>query len=185
MVRVNGAPDNHIEALFKVYYRELCLFAFQFVKDMDGSEDIVQEVFLRCITQNVHLENINNPRAYLYRAVRNSSLKQLKKKKWVSLTEDQITVPISAQENIERSMIEIERKIEIYRAIDSLPKQCRKIFVCCWIDKLKYKETAEELDISINSVKTQMKKAIRLLQVALKDVYSLYILLIFVFAYQV
>ena len=179
MTNGKETSDDHIASLFKAFYRELCLFACQFVDDRDTAEDIVQDVFVNCLTQNVNLESIHNPRAYLYRAVRNACLKHLKKRTLVYQTEELIPDSAEPYDNIERSMIEVERRIEIYRAIDTLPHQCKRIFVRCQIDKLKYRETAEELDISINSVKTQMKKAVRLLKVALKDVYSLYISLMF------
>lgn len=175
MDSANGnTSGNQIDALFKAYYRELCIFAFQIVEDMDASEDLVQDVFSRCITQHVQMSEIDNPRAYLYKAVRNASLKHLKKQAPLYRV-DHLVNEILDTYDVERFIIEIERKMEIYRAIDSLPEQCRKIFINCQINQLKYRETAEELNISVNSVKTQMKKALRLLREALKDVYSLYV----------
>ncbi len=162
-----------IDTLFRAHYRELCLFGFRIVEDMDEVEDIVQNVFLHLITHKVAFENIQNPRAYLYTTVRNACLKEIKGLNSKLSIDNHLNSSAAINESIEESMIEMEKTIQIYQAIDSLPEQCRKIFVHCQIDRLKYQETAEELNISINSVKTQMKKAYRLLRDALKNVYSL------------
>ena len=43
--------------------------------------------------------------------------------------------------------------------VDSLPEKCREIFILACIEGLKYKEVAERLDVSVNTVKTQLKSA--------------------------
>ena len=43
--------------------------------------------------------------------------------------------------------------------VDSLPEKCREIFVLACIEGLKYREVAERLDVSVNTVKTQLKSA--------------------------
>lgn len=174
-----GTSTYTIDALFRAHYRELCVFGFRFIDDIEIVEDIVQDVFLHIITHHISFEEIHNPRAYLYTAVRNACTKQLKNHPFTSVE----SIPDAsslAHDSIEKSMIEVERTIQIYRAIDSLPQQCKNIFIRCQIDRLKYRETAEELNISVNSVKTQMKKAYRLLRHALRDIYDVasYILLL-------
>jgi RNA polymerase sigma-70 factor (ECF subfamily) len=49
----------------------------------------------------------------------------------------------------------------IHKAIDELPQQCRQIYLMKRYDYLKYTEIAEILNISINTVKTQMKRALK------------------------
>ena len=43
--------------------------------------------------------------------------------------------------------------------VDSLPEKCREIFILACIEGLKYKQVAEKLDVSVNTVKTQLKSA--------------------------
>lgn len=165
---------ERIGVLFRAHYRELCVFGLRFIADMDLVEDVVQNVFLHFLAQKIQIENIQNPRAYLYSAVRNACLKQMKQGPFTVEGETQLENLDGTDDSMEDEMIHVERKIQIYRAIDALPPQCKKIFIRCHLDHLKYLETAEDLEISVNSVKTQMKKAYRLLREALKDVYSLY-----------
>ena len=53
--------------------------------------------------------------------------------------------------------------------INSLPEKCREIFVLACIEGLKYKEVAERLDVSVNTVKTQVKAAYTKLRAEFKD----------------
>ncbi len=49
----------------------------------------------------------------------------------------------------------------IHKAIDLLPEKCRQIFMMNKFDNLTYNEIAEIQNISINTVKTQLKRAIK------------------------
>lgn len=168
-----GTPKDRIELLFKAHYRELCLFGVRFTGNMAVAEDVVQNVFLHFINQNVSFDHIKNPRTYLFTAVRNACIKNVKQKQIRMRVESHANSPDAIHDSMEKTMIEMERTLQIYCAIDSLPHQCKTIFVHCQVDRMKYQEAAEELNISVNSVKTQMKKAYRLLRHKLKDVYSL------------
>lgn len=54
-----------------------------------------------------------------------------------------------------------EMVTEIHKAIAKLPQQCRQIYLMKRYDDLKYSEIADILSISINTVKTQMKRAMK------------------------
>ena len=68
-------------------------------------------------------------------------------------------MPVVAREE------EVGHEIELlYRTINGLPDECRKIFLMACLDDMKYQEIANALQISINTVKTQMKIALRFLR---------------------
>jgi len=56
---------------------------------------------------------------------------------------------------------------KIYSAIDRLPTQCKKVFILHYIDGKKISEIAEELNISVGTVKTHKVRGIDLLQKSL------------------
>ena len=72
------------------------------------------------------------------------------------------------------------KEIELlYRTISSLPDECRKIFLMACLEDMKYREIADALSISINTVKTQMKIALRFLREHLtQDAFSSILLFI-------
>ena len=67
----------------------------------------------------------------------------------------------------------------IMKAINSLPEKCREIFIKNKIEGKKQKEIALELNISINTIESQMAIAYKKLRVELKDVLQLFVFLYF------
>ena len=57
----------------------------------------------------------------------------------------------------EEELEQLRIRLRIF--IDSLPEKCREIFILACIDGLKYREVAERLGVSVNTVKTQVKNA--------------------------
>lgn len=68
----------NIETSFKDYYDPLCKYANAFIFDRDVCEDIVQEVFLKIWDKTPDIKTSIS--SYLYRAVKNSCINQLKKR---------------------------------------------------------------------------------------------------------
>lgn len=164
--------DEHkqelLEQYFKKYYKELCVYCNKFTQNFDEAQDVVQDVFVKLLTRPSGLE-INDPKSFLYTSVRNAAINRIKQLKKTSLVEE-ITPYINEKDfSIESEMLESEKKIKLYKAIDKLPEQCRKIFLSYGVRGLKYKQIAEEFDISINTVKTQMKIAYKSLRSHFRD----------------
>lgn len=147
--------------LFKKYYEPLYQFAGRFVKDAQAAENIVQNAFVDLWTHREHLHIKSNLKSYLYTMVKNHSLNYLKKEKsFVSIDERpcfQENLDSSPEENV----IKREWHTAVHQAIDKLPEQCRLIYLMKRYDNLKYTEIAEMLNISVNTVKTQMKRALK------------------------
>lgn len=151
-----------LEQLFQKYYFSLCLFAKKYVADSSLAEEVVSDVFFS-IWQNRHALTISNSlKAYLYVATKNQSLNVIKKEK-ASLVEDdlsQLHLKFSAS-NSSDSLEYNEVKNRIESIIEELPPQRRIIFKLNRIDGLKYKEIADKLGISVNTVQKQMIEAIK------------------------
>lgn len=166
---------NEIEEIFKRRYKELCIMSFYYLKDINEAQDIVQEVFVKVIERN-KVQKIINVESYLKVAIRNSSLKRIKN--------TQIFEPIGDyslfynEENTDaEEALALKNKQYLYKQIDLLPLQCKRIFLLCVLDNMKYQETADLLGVSINTVKTQMKKAYKTLRSSLKHYHSIVFLL--------
>lgn len=149
-----------LKTLFAKYYSPLCFFAFQFVKNSDISEEVVSDVFLNIWLKRGKIEITYTLRSYLYTAVRNTSLNYLKQNHLhfdeIELIEEFKTISnISADEQIVIS--DLQEGIE--NLISKLPKKRQIIFRMNRLDGLSYKEIAEILNISINTVQNQMVKA--------------------------
>lgn len=145
-------------SLFDTYFKKMTLFAEYFLLDRDEAEDIAQEVFVDLWNNAPTLPDISNLKSYLFVQVRNRCLNQLKHlhvedkyRHWLAEAQAYAEIP---EVDVDPEMMK-----QIYGVIDELPGQARTIFKMCVLEGKKYKETAEELGISVNTVNTQMKRA--------------------------
>lgn len=163
--------DNiNIDDLFRLNYRPLCLYALHYLQDTDLAEDIVQECFTTLWEKIGQGFPISNRRAYLYMAVRNRSLDHLRRKglPTESLKPYDTYGIIEDDDAEERSAMEAR----LWTAIDSLPEKCRQVFLMSKRDGLRYEEIAEELGLSVNTVRNQISKALKVLKDGAKKIYS-------------
>jgi RNA polymerase sigma factor (sigma-70 family) len=100
---------------------------------------------------------------YLYTSVRNNSLRKLQQnKKVIFFSLDEVQVEFaSPDENAEAVLLTHELSNKIDSAIDQLPERCKLIFKLAKEDKLKYREIALLLNISIKTIDNQLATALK------------------------
>jgi RNA polymerase sigma-70 factor (ECF subfamily) len=151
---------REFEIRFRKLYLPLGMYALRIIGDADDAEDAVQNAFVKAWQIVESGADVSNFDAYLYRSVRNeciSFLRQQKETVGVELIHE------LCDDDIDTS----ERDARIWRAIDDLPEKCREVFLMSKQDGLSNEEIAEELNISIKTVKNQMTKAFSRLRDAL------------------
>lgn len=166
------------ESCFKELYPSLCSFAFQYLKDRNLSEDVVQEAFVKLWDKYSQFDQFYKVKAFLYITVRNGSINQLNSikvvDKYYNTTKDN---PIEKDADFEMQIIENEVNMLLYKAIETLPSQTQKIIKLS-IENKKNQEIADQLNISIDTVKTLKKRAYKALREELSDHYLTIILLL-------
>ncbi len=169
MVRATG-----IDSLFRLYYRPLCVYALHYLKDKDQIEDLVQEAFTAYWMKETTDGGIDNPRAYLYTAVRNRCIDAIRRQRQnveLDSLEEEIFpvedgVVISDEEAVDNSLSEAR----IWSAIDRLPAKRRRIFLMSRRDGMKYSEIAGALGLSENTVRNQVSRALEAIRQGVKKV---------------
>lgn len=161
------------EAFYYALFNKLIKFCIYYVKIREPAEEIVSEIFVKCWNNRKALTHVDHPETYLFIAVKNQSLKYIKKYSNIHLVE------IEPNEirlvNISDPSKEMERKELGYlldQAIETLPMQARMVFRLIREDGLKYKEVAEILNISPRTVQTQLFRAIAKLRLVLQNQYT-------------
>ncbi len=157
--------DVEFSKIYISYYPRLVRFAALFVAYEEDAENIVQDLFLGLWEKKDSLKDICNMNAYLYKLLKNKCLDYLKhqlvKDNFIdaarTVYEQEITLRLQSLEYVNPELGS-EEKIEkiISNAVNALPPKCREIFILNRFDGLKYKEVAEKLNISVNTVETQM-----------------------------
>ena len=160
------------EGLFRYNYRPLCLYALHYLGDSDLAEDIVQESYTSLWEKLQEGANVFNRKSYLYMMVRNRCLDHLRKKSipTESLKPYDTYGIIDDDDAQERSQTEAR----LWTAIDSLPEKCREVFILSKRDGLKYEEIAEELGLSVNTVRNQISKALKVLKEGVHKIYMFF-----------
>lgn len=146
------------EALYKEHFVFFSLVSFNIVKDKDVAKDIVQDFFTYLWEKEETLNFTISFKAYGTKAVKNLSLQYLEKNKTVSLKTKKIILQ-KAEEQIIFENSEENKKPKIQTLIEKIPQARREIFMSHVVEGLSYAEIAEDQNISINTVKTQMKRA--------------------------
>jgi RNA polymerase sigma-70 factor, ECF subfamily len=168
--QIRNGSRNAFSNLFETYYTPLCEYAYRYVKHEENMEDIVQEVFVRLWEKRNKWEPKVAVRAYLYRSVYNQVINDYRKKRFeISNYEDGL-------DNIADDRISPLDKLQ-YKELNQvfldtlklLPDRRREILELRLLHGLSYKEISLVLQISVNTVDTQIRRALKLLRDNLKQ----------------
>lgn len=164
--------------LYQRYYKPLVIFANLQLSNFSDAEDIVQDVFLNFIKSRTY-QKIDSKalHTYLFRAVKNSCLNALHRNT-VELSDlDAVYYDIMEEEV---TTIDPQLIFDINAAIDNLPEKTRRVVKAVLIEGRKYKEVADEFDISVNTVKTLLSAGIK----KLRDQFPENVLFAFIFMFS-
>lgn len=166
--RLKEGDEQAYQRLFCLYYANLVVYADGFLKDREAAEDVVQDFFIDFWFRKKYKTLSGEVENYWYRSIRNNCLTYLRDKKRHESHLTRLGKLTERSEQFQFRLEELEEKEEIRRAIEQLPSQCRLIFTLCCLESMKYQEVADRLGISINTVRTQMGRALKSLRDALK-----------------
>ncbi|RIH64743.1 RNA polymerase sigma-70 factor [Mariniphaga sediminis] len=159
---IKSGDQKALEQLYKKYYSNLCNFALQFVKSIDYAEEVVSDVFLNIWLKREILSIRSNVKSYLFAATRNRALNFLKTQKIEFREIDEAYQNDTVTDLVPDARLNYSDTLNrIEKIINELPPQRRTIFKLSRIDGLKYKEIAEVLSISVNTVQKQMTEAVK------------------------
>ncbi len=154
------------ERFFRENYSQFYYYAYQLTDEEEASRDIVSDGFeyAWCNFQRVEVENW---KSYMYSFIHNKCIDWLRhqiiKEKYAELylSLEQETDEIQFEEADER--VEAIRKI-----LRTLPPRTQFIMQECYMQNKRYREIAEELEISLNAVKQHIVKALKIIREELK-----------------
>lgn len=180
---IKNGDHKAFENLFNFYCQRLINFVRRYIIDVQIAENIVQEVFVSVWNQRERLNPSKMIKSYLFTAVKNEALNELRHRDVQTRSQERILNLITKDTNPEQELTSAEIDKEIHQAINELPEKCREIFKMNRFDELKYAEIAEILNISIKTVETQMGRALKKLRERLKPflpmIYFIFIVLIY------
>ncbi len=163
------------EQLFRENYIRLCYHAYSFLNDKEAAKDAVNDVFEKVWVNFEKIERTQSLLPLLYTLVRNHCVSLLRHKKVRERFNQELRLK---DEATDEGYMEYELLIErLHQSVEKLPGQTKVVFRMCFLDGKKYQETADVLAISINTVKTHINKALRILREEYSD-YSLLLVIL-------
>jgi RNA polymerase sigma-70 factor (ECF subfamily) len=163
---------NALEVIFHKYYSHLCRYLLLLFKNELLVEHIAQDIFVYLWENRESLEIKTSLESYLYTAGRYKALNQIRDSKRQEAIRENLVVSEEEYNNDPESTLEIKELEKIIDdAIKTLPARCQRIFRLSREDEMSYKEIAEFLNISVNTVEGQMAIALKKLRIILKPFY--------------
>jgi RNA polymerase sigma-70 factor, ECF subfamily len=167
--QVKNSDEEFLGVLFRLYYSRLCTYAATFVKVPDIAEEIVQETFIRFWENRETIQIDFSFKSYIFKSVHNNCINYLKKSKVLRRQSELLYEEVIYHNNIALrnfnpeiidQLISEELEEKLNSVLNDLPPQARKIFILSRFEQLSYTEIADSLKISVNTVKTQMKRTL-------------------------
>lgn len=160
--------EEEFDKLYRTTSKELFWIAYALAKDQEMAENAVQETFLYVWNHRKELLLSDFLYPYMVKSVRNHVLNYLRdSRKYEKHLSGIIDFTMSAMDIDED---EYEQRIEqARRLVEELPIRCREIFVKCVIEGMSYQKCADEMELSVNTVKFHVKAAYNKLRKSAKN----------------
>ena len=159
------AKDQHkichsktFETIYKTYAKDLRRFIFFKTQDIDKAEDILQDTFVK-LWDNCTNVDYNKVKSYLYTVASNIFLNMVKHDNVIKKHQQGLVQNIT-NESPEFILLEKEFMDKLDKTINGLSDKQREVFLLNRIEKKKYKDIAQQLNISIKAVEKRMHQAL-------------------------
>jgi RNA polymerase sigma-70 factor (ECF subfamily) len=163
--RAKGADGEAFEVLYSMHKRRVYSLCLRMVGNTAEAEDLTQEAFLQLYRKIATFRGESAFSTWLHRLSVNVVLMHLRKKGLPEVSLEETMEPqqedgpkkdIGARDNVLAGSID---RVNLERAIESLPPGYRVIFVLHDIEGYEHNEIAEMMGCSIGNSKSQLHKA--------------------------
>ena len=171
--RLKRGDSEALDDILRIYWNDLLRLAVRILDDEDRAEDAVQEAFLRLWEHRQRWTRTETLRPVLYRIVRNQCIDEKRRSNIVQKCLHKVSR--SEQDPAPSPLAGVEdgqvREL-VSRAMDGLPERRREIFLLVRHHHMSYREAAETLGLSAQTVANQMSLALKDLREALEPYLS-------------
>jgi len=156
--------------LFRHYYRDLVLFAGNFISDKEVCEDIVQTVFVTIWEKRADIDERHSFRSYLLTSVKNSCMDELRHRK-VVVEHERYSAAFGDFFGLstEHYVLHSELIDRLESSLSQLPEKQKEVFELSRIQGMKYRDIAQKMNVSERTIEVWMSKTIQFLRTYLKD----------------
>lgn len=162
--KIKAGDKQAFRILFDEYYSSMCLYANAMLHDLELSQDIVSDCFVRIWERRENIEIESSIKYYLLLSVRNAIYSYMRSPESRRTDIDTIISILENTPTEEYNLEKDETILLVSELIEQLPEQRKNILQLAAFNHKTYSEIADTLNISVNTVKTQMARAYRFLR---------------------
>jgi RNA polymerase sigma-70 factor (family 1) len=177
VVQLQLGNETALAAIYRKYWQQLYLSAYNVLKDKLACEDIIQELFIKLWNNRDNIEINVSLKAYLYAATRYEVYRQVKNGRVTADVFDRLYDYLQTPaeyENIEYK--ELMNRVSL--VVNTLPDKCREVYKLSREDYLSHKQIASRLNISTKTVENHLTRALRQLRTSLGSFFLLQMVLL-------
>lgn len=162
------ANEKALSHFFKLYAKSLVFFTNRLLNDKQEAEDIVSGCFIKLWERRNSFQTPDNIKAFLYLSCRNACLNRLRHLKVRTAAQQQYYDQLlDSEESVALEMVKAEILEELNREIELLPENYKVVFKLIYFNHEKTDHIADQLGLSIQTVRNYKARAVELLRTAM------------------
>ena len=183
MLRYQSGDRSAFGLLVRRHKTPIYNFILRQMRHMAVAEDITQDVFVRVVLNAAEFRHSSRFSTWVYTIARNLCIDHLRKmalRRHPSLdqpTQDGEDGPTLGERTrdehhaseVDRVAIGREMSVQIQRAVEDLPEDQREVFLLREVGNVPFKDIADMIGVSENTIKSRMRYALERLQKALSE----------------
>jgi RNA polymerase sigma-70 factor (ECF subfamily) len=161
-LQIAAGDEKAFRELFDQYRERLFVFVWQLCHSVTDSEEVVQDIFLRLWENRAKLNQVDFPRKYMYVMARNRTLDLLTKIAKDQQMIKEVWANLSQSGNFTENLLQAaESQKLINEAVALLPEKKQTIFWLSRRDGLSHQEIAQQMGLSVQTVKNTLTEILK------------------------
>ncbi len=167
--RLRTGDKDALRRIYEKYIDDLLRVALSLLSDIPAAEDCLHDVFVDLAGTAEGLMIRSNLKSYLVSCVANRARDRLRRKTRQSTCQPKQLCLRPISRNPAKQLVDAEESARVFEALAELPYEQREVFVLHVQGELRFREIAGQLGVSINSVQSRYRYAIKKLRTILDE----------------
>jgi RNA polymerase sigma-70 factor (ECF subfamily) len=164
-MEIKSSENESFRLVYEEVFPVVMRVAYHVTYNMDVSEDICQEAFIRFYEKNIDFRSVDEAKYWLIRVTKNLAINVVKRKSREQAMVDKIKkAPKVPVQNGEDALMDSETRTLVREAVEKLPEKLKSVLVLKEYADLNYKQIAGILHISESNVKVRVHRARKIME---------------------
>lgn len=164
-----GGCEKAFSQIYDLFYGPIYYFILRILDNNSEAQEVTADTFYKLWKLRGNFETMENMKAFLYVTARNASLNVIRQKKEQTRRHEDLNYFLAQHADGPSMQDEIKAEVlkQVLQEIDNLPQQCRRILQSSFIRGLKNNEIADEMGLTLQTVKNQKTRGLKMLKMSL------------------